>query len=36
MDVACMLPCSGLTTYNAVTTARPQVEKMNKYKGGLL
>nr|XP_002119381.1 uncharacterized protein LOC100184065 [Ciona intestinalis] len=33
LEVACMLPCSGLTTYNAVTTLQPAIERMNKLKG---
>ena len=33
LDVACMLPCSGLTTYNAVTTVKPHVELVTKLEG---
>merc|ERR550534_146714 len=33
LELACMLPCSGLTTYNAVTTLHPSVVKTNTLKG---
>ncbi|CAK8690263.1 unnamed protein product [Clavelina lepadiformis] len=33
LDVACMFSCSGLTTYSAVVTARPAVEKAIVRKG---
>ncbi|XP_078489328.1 alcohol dehydrogenase-like [Ciona intestinalis] len=33
LDFACMLPCSGLTTYNAVTNAKDTVERAMRYKG---
>nr|XP_009860926.1 uncharacterized protein LOC100187292 [Ciona intestinalis] len=33
LDLACMLPCSGLTTYNAVTSVLDTVEKATLYHG---
>jgi len=33
LDVACMLPCSGLTTFNAVQTLLPSITKVTKQKG---
>jgi len=33
LDVACMLPCSGLTTFAAVKKLQPTVEKKTKQKG---
>lgn len=33
MSIACMLPCSGLTSYNAVTTVAPTIEKAVQRKG---
>ena len=33
LEVACMLACSGLTTYNAVSALRKEVERTNGFKG---
>ncbi|CAK8696742.1 unnamed protein product [Clavelina lepadiformis] len=33
LNVACMLPCSGLTTFSAVKVAKVAVEKTTLYKG---
>nr|XP_002122007.1 uncharacterized protein LOC100183208 [Ciona intestinalis] len=33
LSIATMLPCSGLTTYNAVTTALPAIKKATAFKG---
>jgi len=33
LDIACMLPCSGITTYNAVTTVKPVIEEIVNIEG---
>lgn len=33
LEVACMLPCSGLTTFNAIENLQPTIVKKNKQKG---
>ena len=33
LDVACMLPCSGLTTFAALKKLQPTVERKTKQKG---
>uniref|UniRef100_H2ZC39 Enoyl reductase (ER) domain-containing protein n=1 Tax=Ciona savignyi TaxID=51511 RepID=H2ZC39_CIOSA len=33
LSIATMLPCSGITTYNAVTTALPAIQKATTFKG---
>ena len=33
LDVGCLLGCSGLTTYNAVTSVQGAIERVAKHEG---